>query len=560
MAVIGNYNRQSPTLLGSEWRPSSSRNVVLSTKTKAVAQRFVPGNVTADTISLYLSAINGTPGIAAEIVSTLTPTLDTPSIRYPGTNTGATKSAWIDEAGGTSDYTDLDQQVFDGTHYLKPNTSALAQLLFRGQSSISAGKRIVDITQSIVISFPGAAAGGVKNFFYTPATGTSYASVTGVMNISGVDYNTGLTVPSPIGEFSTFSSPALATNPSTGLPWTLTEANALCSGSDEWGITKAKSIYTLEHRICGMYLTVNTCTENRVARYHSKTGQTAGWQTYTLTGPDGGAISAFSANTYYYLVIYLLNTAGGASLTLPALQDTNLILASSASASTGDFRQTYTCDLDSGIVTNATARPGEMIPAIVHVTTPAYISDSNPYVALTPLAVSTGPSQEITAASGTDYAGIRLNVGWQSTNLSDGTLPPDAPLAIEIRKGAGAATGGGTLSATATLAPDALTTGGLQDVQVAFDAAFTSTASQYYCFLRSSSTTDRGWVVGQLDTGSNKVTTISAANVQAQSIGGTTDSYVDTSGTEDDRYDIPMLLIPTVSALSGLAATVVSAA
>lgn len=557
---MGDFNRSAPTLLGSEWRPQSSRTIVLSSKTRAVAQRIRPSNVTPADIDLYLSQIIGTPGIGIELVDTLSPTLDTASIRYPGTNTGATKSDWVDEASGTSDYSDLAKQTA-GTAYLQPNTSAQAQLLFRGASAISAGKRIVSITQNVLVGWPGVADGGVKSFFYTSSGGTAYAPLTGVFNISGTDYSTGLSTTSPVANPSVFSGSTMFLNPSTGIPWTLTQANALCNGTDEWGVTKAKSIYTLEHRMHGMWLEVATCAENRLACYYSATAQTKGWQRYVLVHPDtGGTIAALSSNTYYYLVVMLLNPDGGASLTIPALEDTNLILAASASASTGDFRQVYDCTISSGVVTGSTALPGVMIPAMLENPAATFNAESQPYVGLSAVAVSTGPSQEVTATSGTTYAGVRLNVGWESTNTADGTLPPDAPLLIELRHDSGALTGGGTLDATATLAPDALKTGALQDVTVAFDASVAVSSTQYVVFFRSSSSTGRGWCVGRLDCGSNLVSTISAANVQAQTIGGTTDSYADTAGTEDDRYDIPVALVTAVAALSSLTATVQAAA
>jgi len=557
---MGDYNRQSPTLLGSEWRPQTSRNIVLSALNRGVAQRFVPGNVTAASWDAYLSTITGSPGLAIEIVSTLTPTLDTPVDRFPGTNTGATKSDWVDEASGTSDYTDVDQKTFDGTHYLQPNTAAESDLMFRAASSITSGKRVVSITQNLLARWPGVAAGGVNGFFYSSGGGTAYPGIKGQVNLGGVNYPTGLVVAAPSSQFATYSSPAMWLNPSTNKPWTLTDANTLCNGTDEFGINRASSIYTSEVNVTGLWLTVQTCAENRVACYYTRTGQTLGWQKYALIHPDtGGTISAFSANTYYWLVMYLLNTEGGASLTLPALKDTNLILTTAASGSTGDHRQSYNVVLSSGVVTDSEANPGEHIPGMLVTSAPAVSNESTPYIALTPLEVSTGPSQQVTATSGTTYGGVRLNVGWESTNLRSGTAAPDAPLLIEIRKGAGAETGTGTLSATATVNPDKLLSGGFQDIQVPFDAAFVSTSSQYYVFFRSAASTDRSWVVGQLDTRSDNVTTVTAAEVQGQSVGGTTDSYVDTSGTADDRYDIPVLLIPSVSAPASPTATVLAA-
>lgn len=559
MAVIGNFNRQSPTLLGSEWRPQTGRNIVLSSTTRAVAQRIVPSNITARDVDVYLSQIVGTPGIGIEIVSTLEPTLDTPIDRFPGTDTGATKSDWLNESDAAASYTKVAKKVASTT-YLKPNTSKATSLEFRAASAISAGKRIVSITQGMLARWPGSVDGGVSGFHYSPASGTAYPALKGVVNISGTDYQTGLNPGGIVSKFTTFTSPPMWLNPSTGLPWTLTQANSLANGTDEFGVTRNASIYTLEAQIAGLWLTIQTCAENRVACYSSTTAQTLGWQRYTLTGPDGGAVSAFSANTYYWLVIYLLSTTGGASLSLPALKDTNLIVSTSASG-TGEHRQTYNVTLDRGVVIDSTdVVPGEIAALMVETSGSAWIGDSSPYVTLAPLEVSTGPSQQLTAPSGTTFGGVRLNVGWESTNLRSGTLPPDAPLLIEVRSGVGASTGGGSLVATATIGPDQFTTGALQDIQVPFDASFVSTATQYSIYFKSAATTDRSWVVGQLDTGSATVTTISTANVEATGIGGTTDSYQDTAGSATSRYDIPVLLIPAVSAPGSLAVTALAAA
>lgn len=544
---MGNFNRQAATLLGAEWRPQTSRYIVLNSLTQAVAQRIRPGNVTLADIDFYITRLIGTPGLAIEVVSTLTPTLDTPVDVYPGTDTGATLSSWVNESSATASYTKVAKKT-PTTTYLQPNTQASASLLFRATSAVSAGKRVVSIQQGMNIAYPSVAPAVSPWFFGITGGGGAFAQVSGVMNIGGTSYQTGLAATTPATNYTPYLSPAMMTNPSTKIPWTLTEANTLCNGTNTFGITKASSTYTLEHRLAGLWMTVQTCAENRVGVAYSTTAQTAGWQRYVMSGPDGGAISAFSANTYYWIVIYILSTQGGSAVVLPALKDADLVLATSASASTGDFREAIDCVIDRGCVTTSSINAGEMIPVMIENPAATFNADSQPYVALTATSIGTGPAQQVTSAGANTYAGVRVTVGWAT-----GSAPPDAPLLVELRHGAGAATGGGTLDGTATIPANQLTNGNLTDVVAAFSSPVTTSATQYHVFFRSTSTNP--WSVGRLDTGSDVVSTISTANVENQGIGGTTDSYVDTSGSATSRYDLAVLLVASITNPASVTAT-----
>lgn len=545
---MGNFNPNSPTVLGHEWRPSKQRNVVISTGSQAVAMRIRPGAVTPADLDTYLKVISGTPGIGLELVSTLAPTLDAQTVVYPGTDTSASKSSWVDEAAGTSSYTDVNQNTVETT-YLVPNTQASAELSFRGATAISAGKRVISVQSSVHIAYPNVASPGSEFFFYiSSATQAQFAPVELILNISSTQYGMGGGSTSPIKEPTVYSSPHVWLNPSTGLPWTLTAVNTITNGTNRFGIKKRASTFTGEHRIHGMWLTVTTCTENRLACYYSTSAQTKGWQRYVLVHPDGGAIGALSANTYYWAVVYALNPTAGATITLPVLGDPNLVLTTSASA-TGNHRVAYDCVLDRGVVTTGTARTGDMIPLLLENPAGTFNDESQPYVAVT--SAAPGVSQQITATAGTDYGGVRLNVGWLYQTVS-----PDAPLYVEIRRGAGAETGGGTLVATATLPITWLRDGTMTDTQVPFDATFTSTAVQYYAFLRS--TSDQ-WRIGLLDTGNDLVTTLTAAQVAGTTQGGTTDSYVDSAGAQNTRYDFGIALIPSVTAPGSPTSTFLSA-
>lgn len=547
---MGDFNPSSPTVLGHEWRPSKQRNVVLSSTTQAVAMRIRPGAVTPADLDPYLKAISGTPGLAVELVSTLNPTLDAVSTIFPGSDTDASKSSWVDEAAGTSAYTDVNKKTI-ASSYLVNNTQALAELSFRGATAVAAGKRVVSLQGNVHIAYPSVASPGQEFFFYISAAAQAqFAPVENIVNIADTVYGLGGGSTSPVKDPTVYSSPHVWLNPSTGIPWTLTDVNTITNGTDRFGIRKRASTFTGEHRVHGLWLTVTTCTENRLACYYTTTGQTVGWARYALIHPDtGGTIAALSANTWYWVVVYALNPTGGASLTLPVLGDPNLVLTSSPSA-TGNHRVAYDTVIDRGVVTTATARTGDMFPVLLENPADTFNAESQPYVAVA--TAEPGQSQQITAASGTTYGAVRFNVGWAYSDVR-----PDAPLYVEVRSGAGAETGGGSLVATATLPVTKLKTGAITDVQVPFDASFESTAVQYYVFFRSAS--DQ-WRIGYLDTGSDVVTTLTGAQVNGTTQGGTTDTFVDAAGAQTTRYDFGVALLPETSAPADLASTFLAAA
>ena len=634
---MGNFNLQAQTLVGSEWRPQTSRNIVLTSLTQAVAMRFRPGNVTLADIDTYIASLSGTPGIAIEVVSTLVPTLDSPTVVYPGTDTGATLSSWVNESAGTASYTKVAKNL-PTTTYLTNSVSTQANLLFRGATSISAGKRVVSVTQNVLISYPGGITGGTSNSniqigqpfaYYFAGASAAFAPVSSPLSLGGTTYSSGVSTTSPLATYTTFSTPAMMNNPSTNLPWKLGDVNTLTNGSDSFGVQKAVSSYTGEHRIAGMWLTVNTVPENRVGAAYSLNNTTYWSQNAMSYWDTSGSISAFSSNTYYYLVIYLLSVAGGASIAIPALKDTSLIMATGPSASTGSYRLAYDCTLSNGIVTASTANTGEMIPALIEAGAGTFNADCQPYATLTGTAVASGPAQQLTLTAGNTYTGIRFNLGCQSAAQF-----PDGPLVITARRGLGAKTGAGTstVMATATIPPTVLTTSAFTDYATTWDqsatltvpnsravsdgvsngtttitsasAAFTNAdvgasitgtdiaagttiatvtnsttavlsaaatgshtgdswtigaTQQYAIYFSTTATAGQSWQVGLLDTGSNNVTTITAANVETQGIGAKTDSYVTTAGTATTRYDIPVLLVPSVTALASPAATVEAA-
>lgn len=513
--------------------------------------RIRPGAITPADLDPYLKLISGTPGLGLEIVDTLNPTLDTPVTIFPGSDTGASKSSWVDEAAGTSAYTDVNKKTIAST-YLVSNTQALAELSFRGATAVSAGKRVLSVQSNVHIAYPSVATVGQEFFFYINSSAQAqFAPVENVVSISSTLYSMGGGSTSPIKDPTVYSSPNVWLDPSTGIPWTLTNVNAITNGTNRFGIRKRASTFTGEHRIHGLWLTVQTCAENRRACYYTTTGQTQGWARYVLVHPDtGGTITALSANTWYYAVIYALNPTGGASITLPVLGDPNLILTTSPSA-TGNHRVNYDCVVDRGVVTTATQRKGEMFPVLLENPAATFNAESQPYVAIA--TSEGGVSQQITATAGTTYGGVRFNVGW--ANLAN---HPDAPLYAEIRSGAGAETGGGSLVATATVPVTHLQTGEIVDVQIPFDAAFVSGNTQYYVYFRTAALI--AWAIAYLDTGNDVVTTLTAAQVAGTTQGGTTDSYVDAAGAQNTRYDFGVCLIPETAAPASLTSTLLAAA
>lgn len=167
-----------------------------------------------------------------------------------------------------------------------------------------------------------------------------------------------------------------------------------------------------------------------------------------------------------------------------------------------------------------------------------------------------GVCQQITDAAGTSYGAIRLAVGWA------GSLVPDGPLRVEVRSGAAAAEGRGTLLATAFVFPQDVPTAAGAWLEKDFAANFTSGGStQYYVRFTSTAAQGRGWKLFIGDTRSDNISSgTTLAEIEGASQNGQTDSFVDQTAIVLDRYDSGCAFVVKPSGASSLACSMGTAA
>jgi len=488
--------------------------------------RVRPGAVTPARLHVYVEP-TGDPGIAVEIVSSLTPTV-TREAHTPGTDTGAVTTGWQDQAAGAVNYSDVDAPT-DTTEYAT-NTSAIGrsaqlQLMFRGNSTALTSKRINAVTLEATVL--------VRRGLTTDST----VRVDGGFDIDGTRYWVGGQSAPRNGRPTTLTW-THTTNPATGLPWTLTDVNDLVAttASDEFGIRVRGKVAATGVRVLGLRVLVDAATENRFGYYHSATTPPAGWNELTLT-----AGAALSANTHYHVVVAPLRDTG--SLTVPTVAAPGVVAAASASASTGEHRRTaaVTRAAPAGTGTAAAVRPGELIPVLID--TGAINSQSVPWVDLewvpvnAAAAVGASFGQEITTAAATTYGGIAVPVAWE-----DPTRRPRQPLKINVRTGT-LTDSGGVLVGTAVLDPDDVPDGAPRVALARFPAGVSHAATTSHRLFFSCAAADgKGWKIPVLDSRSDLVTGTTAAEVQGAGFGDTTDSRL-LDGAENDRYDAPAALV-----------------
>lgn len=531
---MGDFNPNSPTLLGAEWRPQTSRNVVIGGST-AIAQRFRPGAVTPARLDAYIAAI-ASAGFCVEIVDTLVPALDPLVTVFPGSDTGAGGlAAFQDQAAAAATFARVNKNNDDSTYLTNKNNITVTLLgpTFRALTAIAAGKRIVSVQEHV-------------RAWSNAAIGAQF----GILTLGGADTNSGLYTPPGDSAFHNYDLTTWYTQPYTNIPWSLTaQTNLLCNGTDRIGGSVAY-VNALGIRFSGFWVTVQTVPENRKAFYYTPSGGVVGWQQNTPVGIDGAALAALAANTWYYLVIW---APGSSQFTIPALTDSGVVMAATAAAATGEHRQTYSATAGgSGVLSAAIANPGELVPILMEAPAATFNSQSNPYAALTGIVINTATlptSQGVTSPGINPYVAVRACIGWETVSQR-----PDAALTIEIRHGAGAINGGGTLDATATVGVSDLATGIPADLTAFFTSFNSLAATQYFINFKSAATAGKGWTVNRLDSASNTVSGVTAANVEGTGVGGVTDAY-DINAVVTTRYDLGALIAAAPVAPGGFTAT-----
>lgn len=551
---MGDWNPSSPTIRGQEPHPVSKRLVRLDSTVKGLAMRVRPGNITASHIHTYLASVsNGNPGMAVEVLDTLAPTCSTTAY-YPGTDTGQVITGWSNSTG-TTEYSLIDDQ-YDTTDYMT-NTAALSaastlDLQFRGSVTSLSSVRIVNVTLKATVKLAN-------------TTGNSaQVDVRGILTLGATTYQSPKTSVRRRDVFESVEICQWPVNPSTKVPWTLTEINAILSSSvpasDEFGIRVGGKLAASGFLVAGMWLEVKTCTENRKGFLYAATPPRAGWVKHDISDAK-----PLSAGTRYWLHIYPLRGSSENYFEVPLIKAPNTVEAASAAATTGEQRRAYLTQLTNagGAVSTFTTFPTETLPALID-SSGTIRSQSMPYVKVgeqlfysgdTTDSYAASRGQEITTAAATDYVAVSVPVGWQ-----DKRRRPDRALVINVRSGT-TTDSGGTLHATATLHPTESDQGTITDQVIRFASTWTSGATtQYRLFFSSTASKGRGWVVPLLDDRSDNIGTgTTAAEVDGATQNGTTDSYIG-DGTANDRFDFPIALIAAPTAPASLTVTPTAAA
>jgi hypothetical protein len=244
---------------------------------------------------------------------------------------------------------------------------------------------------------------------------------------------------------------------------------------------------------------------------------------------------------------------------IPILADPLCGSASSAGTATArEHRQVYdmTARGGSGVLqsSSSTIATVEIAPFLLE-TAAGISSVSSPYVDYRGIVVdqdlATGFGTEITTSASQSYAYATFVAGWA------GVTRPNGPLKITFVLGAG--TGAGTIKATGTLKAEKADTSKFTRYRVKFAAPVSAGGfTQYSLRFESPATSGKGWRILRLDTGSNTLTTTTAANVEGQGWGGQTDAYF-AALTRDTRYDLAANIVSTSNPPGSFTATATAA-
>jgi hypothetical protein len=356
-------------------------------------------------------------------------------------------------------------------------------------------------------------------------------------------------------------------SPNTGLPWTVTEVDNIISAAnaDTFGINVFGKLDSQGMRSSAFWVEVTHCLENRMGFLDQRGYIRKGWDRYAL-----GSALALSANTEYFAILGALNgstfDAFSFSLMNPTL--TSDIPSTSPSDNNHDHRQ-GSGFLDTGPggiardgTTQSVYTTNEALAFLFETSGAVINGESQAYSALATKDVYQGATanvgQQLTtpgAGLPAAYSGVQFTVAWQ-----DQCTMPQRPLNIEIRHGAGAISGGGTLDSTASLDPNNMLDGTLRDYFVKLDSSFVPAINTQYVILFKCAGFP-GYRFQRHDTRSDDLTAgtgTTLAMIEGATQGGQTDSYVE-AGAQLTRYDLPVALIPPPAAPT-LTATVVPAA
>lgn len=530
---MGDWNPNNPGLVGDEVRFTSSRSSQIGGATSGWAFRFRgPGGGNITGLAAYLASVgNGGSGFGGEIVNTLTVTTSTTTV-FPGTDTGknvvnqASQTAWGNADGSTPVlYTSVAQNNNDSLFAKNVfGVDTTSNLAFRGNIAALTGVRILNVqvwARAKVV----------------PGNGSAWL-------VPMLSNNTvGTTTQIAQGGFQNYLLGSFTLNPATAVAWTLSDVNAMISttATTTFGCQGSFNSTPGNVGVAGIWLVITTCPENRIGNFYIS-NPAVGWNHVSLSN-----VAAQLANTWYWAVLWADKADSSNSLVTNVLSAPTIVVPSSASG-TGEHRQFYEVAISgAGGVTAINRQTTGEIGALLLDQSGTYITQGDPYAAYSTVAPASSnpPAQTITMPA-QSYTGIKVAVGWATQNVL-----PDQPLTVEIRS----TSYGGTLIATATINPTTIPApGAVQDVYVSFPSTFAASAAQYW--VRFVSSAVNNWAIPLLDTASNSIVSgITAANIEGQSVGGTTDTYVQPGGSAASRYDIPVTVASAPQAPGSITVT-----
>lgn len=503
------FNPSAPTALGLEWFIENRETVIVDAATECVAQTH-PSTVseTIDTVHAALDNITGGSGVyALEVYDIDDVVFSGQSLDTKAPTSDASTTNAKNQAGGTSNlFQSVDETPSSFADYIANQATGAGE--WSGRPSISAGdyagRRVYQV--QLVVDYQSTNLSGAP-------------TLRPFLNIGGVKYTNG-SLPFELAQRN--AAFTWTTNPSTGLPWTSAEIEALGS-TDEIGFELNGNPQAGTSRVGRLVLLVHHVAENRVAvgGRELDLADVGAWVAFDVLAPDGSGWAKTSGAEYLFVIRRLSGTSALSVLHLVGfgLCPHGMLGAIPTMAS-------------SGLITSLPAAGDarrRVFGLVLEDNASAISVDSQPYTTTLVHDATAQVSGEFTGAA-EDYGAVRLVVHVQPS-------PPPDPLTVEIRRRSDNA-----LMATAvvTLAdlespPDAV-----QIVTVPLDAAVTLAAVQY-AFVPSSPLA--GWDLFILR-GEDGL----GASV---GFGGTT-NRAGVFGVESDDYDLMATIVVSPDPLTNL--------
>lgn len=554
------FNADAPDIIGIETPLYAVRQALLNAPTKAIGMLLEPGSVSANELHRFLLDVAGQPGLALEIVNNPVPGYTSQTF-YPGSDSDAVTTGFADSAGGAVNFGDVDDR-YDTANYARNSSKVYSgttyPLLFCSNNAGALNNRRVLAVHVSASAILRRISGNPSSAYLAPALSID------TVNYYGAERSFGKTDrPTFFDRLGTWYS-----DPSTGLPWVTADVDDFLDPTDNelYGVRLRGAVASQGARIPGFVLEVEHAPENRMWFAYLNQQPQRGWHEQAMTS----LLGAMSANTWYWLIISCPFATAASWAKVPILVgDLVTPLSPDAASSAGEVRRyaEITLGWPAGItLASPDPKPG-FIPALVG-NSSTINSISQPYASLDAVYVYSGGianiGQQLYSPAGGPHAvaGIGVELTWIGTDR------PDAPLIFEVRSGAGAISGGGSLLATATLDSAKLPRSGAQFVRVPFDGGGVNLASstQYHVLVRSSASLAHAWVLFRADTRSDflqAAPTTTLAEIEQQSFGraggtGQDDAYCE-NGSTFGRYDLIIQILKAPTAPTGFAATLVPA-